>query len=582
MGSNATKTIINCGTTQVSVSVFSADAGTLVLEKLVVENLVYNYTEKEEWPIAATNALRNIFTTMKPKGEIVVIAPGQLLLTRNIRVPQVEESKRQSVIAFEAQSERGFPFPLEELVWGSQVISTDGVEENIVIFALKRTEIVRLTNLLIKEAKLVPDTIQPATNLDVQAYRYLTQGDSETAPALIVNVGAHTTNLTFVTENGFDINNIGLGGNYVTQKLAEAMGIPFQAAEQKKIAYFTDAVRFAHDDPVPATILAAADSFVRRLSQDITRRLITFKRANGGVGPKKIYISGRGALLPDMTKKLSVLQRVEVEVLDVTPLVRCAPGVDSDMVFAERFELQEVVGEASSLVMPDVASVNLLPPEIAKELDFKKKTPFLAIAGLLFAVAPWPIWLHFTDEGKVLDSAIAVQKTRIEQLNKREAELTELDGQCKKLKAYVEDVAAGLDKRFRWNDFMADFQTGLTRLQTRTAKDADGETIFSADRHIWLDSLSVHRSLKKATEDLPAEVVCDVEIKFAMLIPEVDADMPEHNASVFEARRRLILESLKSSDFVDSSVKIKDKPDFSKPNLPTLTVTLRLKSDKGL
>ena len=67
-----------------------------------------------------------------------------------------------------------------------------------------------------------------------------------------------------------------------------------------------------------------------------------------------------------------------------------------------------------------------------------------------------------------------------------------------------------------------------------------------------------------------------------MLIPEVDADTPEHNAGVFEARRKLILESLKSAEFVDQNEKITDKPDFSKPNLPTLTVTLRLKSDKGL
>lgn len=563
-----------------SVSVFSAESGSLVLEKLVVENLVYNYTEKEEWPVAATNALRNIFSAMKPKGEIVVIAPGQLLLTRNVRVPQVEASKREGVIAFEAQS--NFPFPLEELVWGSQVISSDGVEENVVIFALKRTEIVRFTNLLIKEAKLVPDTIQPATNLDVQAYRYLTRGEPSADPVLIVNVGAHTTNLTFVTENGFDINNIGLGGNYVTQKLAEATGVPFQAAEQKKLAFFTGEAQFAQDDPIPATILASADSFIRRLSQDITRRLITFKRANGGAGPKKIFISGRGSLAPDMAKKLSDLQRVPVEVLDVTPLVRCAPGVDADRLFAERFELQEVIGEASSLVTATDACVNLLPPEIAKELDFKRKTPFLAIAGLFLAVAPWPVWMHFADVGKALDKTKSAQTVAIKQLEEREKQLAELSEQGKKLERYVEEVSSVLDKRFRWNDFMADGQACLTRLQTRTAKDEDGETIFSSDRHIWLDSLSVRRSLKKAAGDLPAEIVCDAEIKFAMLIPEVDADMPEHNSSVFEARRKLILESLNAAEFVDKSVKIKDKPDFSKPNLPTLTVTLRLKSDKGL
>lgn len=580
MGNNAIKTIINCGTTQVSVAVFSADAGTLVLEKLVVENLVYNYTEKEEWAFAATNALRNIFSTMKPKGEVVVIAPGQLLLTRNVRVPQVEESKRQGVIAFEAQS--NFPFPLEELVWGSQVISSDGVEENVVIFALKRTDIVRFTNLLIKEVKLVPNTIQPATNLDVQAYRYLTRDQADLEPVLIVNIGAHTTNLTYVTENGFDINNIGLGGNFVTQKLAEATGLPFQAAEQKKLAYFTGAAQFAQDDATPATILAAADSFTRRLSQDITRRLIAFKRSNGGVSPKKILISGRGSLLPGLAQKLSELQRVPVEALNLLPVVQCGAGVDVDYISSESCEIQEVVGEAASMVLPDVTGVNLLPPEIAKEIDFKKKIPFLALAGVLFAIAPWPVWMHFSDVGVGLEKTLAGQKQQIQVLKDRETQLKELDEETARLREHVEKTTAALDRRFRWNEFMADGQECLARLQGKFVVDEDGEKIFAPDRHIWLESLSIRRTLKPAGEDTPAQVECDAVITFAMLIPEVDADMPEHNSSVFDARRKAIIESLKLSEFADQSVEIKDKPDFSEPNLPTLTLTLRLKSDKGI
>ena len=58
---------------------------------------------------------------------------------------------------------------------------------------------------------------------------------------------------------------------------------------------------------------------------------------------------------------------------------------------------------------------------------------------------------------------------------------------------------------------------------------------------------------------------------------------PAGSATVaFDARRKVILEALKQADFVDPSAPIIDKPDFGRPNLPMLTVTLRLKSDKGL
>ena len=43
MASKAIKTIINCGTTQISASVFSADGATHVLEKHIFVGLHYEY-----------------------------------------------------------------------------------------------------------------------------------------------------------------------------------------------------------------------------------------------------------------------------------------------------------------------------------------------------------------------------------------------------------------------------------------------------------------------------------------------------------------------------------------------------------
>ncbi|MCD8283143.1 MAG: pilus assembly protein PilM [Opitutae bacterium] len=585
MANNAVKTIINCGTTQVSVSIFSESAGTLVLESVVVENLVYDYTSEAEWGTAISGVLRRILSTQKPRGEIVVIAPGQMLLTKNVKVPQVEKSRRRQIISFEAQN--SFPFPLDELVWDSQVISSDGVEEEVVLFALKKQNAIRFTNLM-RSIGVTPDTIQPATSLDVQAYRYITRNNPETDPVLIVNVGAHTTNLTFVSENGFGINNISIGGNYVTQKLAESTGVPFQAAEQRKLSYFKGMVHFAQGDPAEKAITDAAEAFSRRLSQEITRRVINFKRANKNVGPVRILVSGRGALLPGFTEKLSDLQKMPVEFLEFAPEVRLSPLVSPDVFEENKCELQEAIGEAARLVLPDIDAVNLLPPEIAEEIAFKKKVPFFVLAGILFAVAPWPVWAHLRSNASALSKEIATQKATIAEYGERETQINEAQEKNEKLLSIVDKLSDSLAGRFVWNDFVAELQGCMAKLQGRTATDEYGDKVPAPDRHVWISGVNVDRKFvpgKAASgkeEAVPASVETTVTLQFSMLMPKVDALNPRHDSAEFEKRRDVIVEALKDFSFIEPGTTISTKPDFAKVNVPVLNVTFRVANGKGI
>lgn len=586
MASKAIKTIINCGTTQISASVFSADGATLVLEKHILVDLHYDYSKvKEEWAGAVIEALPQIVDSgLKPQGEVVLIVPGHMLLTHNLTMAQMPDPKMRARHIVDEASQH-MPFPLEDLIWDEQMISSDGIEENVLVFGLLRGQIVDFTKELMRRTKLKPSRYQPATNLEYQAYRYMTMGQADLPPTLLVNVGAYTTNLTFVHDRGFAVSNFAVGGNFISQKLAEATGIPFIAAEKKKNAYFSGELQFAQDDPTAATISAAADAFARRIQREINLRLLSFRKANNGVGPAKILISGRGSRTPGFVEKLSSLMRLPIEPLDVRPFITVAPGAVAAGTEDEQLgacELQESVGEAATLVIPDLKGVDLFPPEIAAAIEFKRKLPFLAVAGACFALAPWPIFAHFSEVGKGLEQEKKAQKVAIQKLEATEKFLADKEKEAEKLKAYVEKLTGVLDERYRWNGFLAETQKTLEALHSIQTKDEDGEPVVSNDRYLWLDSLSVSRKLVPATEDAPARVVSDAVVTFAMLVPEVDADHPVHDSGAFDARRKVILEALKQADFVDPSAPIIDKPDFGRPNLPMLTVTLRLKSDKGL
>lgn len=580
MSNKAQKAIVNCGTTQVSVSVFSGEGSELVLEKLIVENLIYNYAAEGEWEHAATAALRSILSTHKLKCDFTVIAPGHLLLTKSAKVTQVEREKQAQIIEFEAQN--SFPFPLSELVWGSQVIASDGVEAEVILYALKRENAERFAQAMMR-AGIKPEAIRPATYLDYQAYRYATQDRPENA--LIVNIGAHTTNLTFVNSNGFSVQNISVGGNLLTQKIADAIGKPFQAAEQLKIAYFSGTTQVPDDDPLAGTLRACAEDFTRRLNQDITRRIINIKRQDKDAVPVKILLSGRGATLPNLAKTLETLQHVPVEFMTPEATLKLAQGITPEFVESHRPELSEAIGEAASLVYSGLESVNLLPKQIADELEFSKKRPFIVAAMILLAIAPWPFHQDFLATGATLKEQKDVATAQIALLSERQKKIETAQKEAVNVVKTVKTLENIEAELFQWNDFLAELQNCVAQLQAPTGKDEDDENIFGEDRHVWVESVQPSYIVKTvpATEDVPAktEFKTEVKITFGMLMRNVDANAPEHNDSEFKKRVHELLTAIKKAPFIDTTMPVEDKADFTQYNLPLFTVTFVLKS-KGI
>src|SRR5262249_52298728 len=82
------------------------------------------------------------------KGDQVAMSvPGQSGLARFVKLPPVEEKKIVDIVKFEAKQQ--IPFPLDEVVWDYQKISTGNVvdgfatDTEIGLFAMKRDMISR-------------------------------------------------------------------------------------------------------------------------------------------------------------------------------------------------------------------------------------------------------------------------------------------------------------------------------------------------------------------------------------------------------------------------------------------------------
>ncbi|NBX01888.1 hypothetical protein EBR11_05090, partial [bacterium] len=377
--------IVNLAASHVSISAFRAEAGKLILEQFFTRDLAPGLAD-DDWLNEAVTAVSYLVSANKISGRVTIIAPSFLLLQKTLKVPQVEPERQAQIVAFEAQN--NIPYPLNEVIWDSQVISSDGVEAEILLFAL-RTEVASKIAHSIAATGLRPLSIQAAPLLDAQAAQLA--GIAQGEESLIVNVGARSTGLSFIGPAGSTIQTANIGGNLLTQGVSDNTGQAFLNAEALKIGYFNGVIHLPESDPQIAILQANVQSFIRRLSQDINRRLINIRRGAGARQPTRILLTGRGSRVPGLSEHLTESLRLPVEDFNPAPAVKIDAGVNPKYIQQHLLQISEVIGEAARLVLPKATGVNLIPRDIAAQMVFDARKPLLILASVLVAISPLPI-----------------------------------------------------------------------------------------------------------------------------------------------------------------------------------------------
>ena len=412
--------IINCGNSHVSGGIFISDGETTVLEHAEMETLSHDYSNDSQWLDSVIESIESLCVKMKLKGDARIIFPGSLLLTKTIRVPKVEKEKQTKIVAFELSQK--MPFPLSELIWDYQVIDDDGVEQEILAFAVK-PEVAESFCERVVEIGLNPIQITPAPVLDFNALKATMERVQETTPeTLIVNIGAKSTNLLFLNPTGFLIRNIAIGGNSLTQNLSDNLGINFEKAEELKKGYFTGQVTFSQEDPNIQVLESCSKQFLARTSQEITRSIVTYKRVKKGRSPQKIFLTGRGSLLSNLPEYISQTQQLDIDYFDPIKALSLGDGVSSEIHELLPFMFSEPIGLASNLFSGDdsefAKSLNLLPSSKLSSLGLQKKLPLIAASALLLSLLPLPGYLSNSSKLSSLED-VSTRQTQIVRNEKR-------------------------------------------------------------------------------------------------------------------------------------------------------------------
>ena len=558
--------IVNLAASHVSISAFRTDGAKLILEQFYTEDLTPALGD-EEWINAATSAVARLASSKNIKGTATVIVPSFLLLQKALKVAQVESARQAQIIAFEAQN--NIPYPLNEVVWDSQIMSTDGVEAEVLLFALRTDQAGRIANA-IAQTGIRPQVIQAAPILDVQAQQFVSGGIAEDEEILFINVGARTTGLSFISSKGTSIQAANLGGNLLTQGISDNTGQPVINAESLKVGFFTHVIQLPETDPQFAILEANKQSFNRRLSQDINRRLISIKRL--GRRPTKIVITGRSSQVPGLSQQLSEALALPVEEFNPLGVISLSSQINAEYVMQHIHQLSEVIGEASRLLSPTALGVNLIPRDIAGQISFESQKIKFVVAALLLAIAPVPILL-------TLNAGVDYNKEQTKTLKKKSDELINYQNTIKQTRedslavlAVNQQLEFVVSNSPNWPIFLADLQSRVL-----TAKNT------------WIEELRVRREpavIATTSTDPDASRVATNVTKITITTRTLLEKVPpgkSFKAQEFKERKAALLESLKKSPFVAEIPEDEIKVDFTKEaNVPRTTLTLVIKFEKTL
>lgn len=459
---------IDCGASRVCLTEFSlSETGRPILEVFDVEPITESGTDDLEWVAAVEDILRRLRERGHLRGQVRAVLPGHLSLVKFIKVPNVDEAQRRKIVEFEAR--QNIPYPLSEVVWDFQFVSTDGADLDVALTAVK----IETIEDLCERSRVLGvslSRIEPSWTALINALRF----NHPDAPSnlLFIAIGARSTNLIFLQENRYFVRNIPVAGNSVTQGIADATGNSFQEAD----AYKTRAVPGGSAE-VGQVIASAADRFGARLALEVTRSLATFRRQTSTEAPERIYLAGGGAGLIGLKEVLHERLKLPVEIFDPLRKVILGPGIDRDTVRIHAHQMSEAVGAALWACPISTLSVDLLPPSVVRRRKFRRQQPFF-IGSLLLAAGALalPVLSDFALR-QTYRERIAAYDVQLKPLERLSSQIRSNLAAIQKVRDQMNAIKGLVETKSNWINFLTDLQSRLVEVED-----------------VWLERLQVTRA----------------------------------------------------------------------------------------
>ena len=471
---------LNIGSQRISMGVLAPTKKGLILKKYAATSILADpATEAARIPQVKL-AIKELAKGLKvDKQKAAYALSGQSVFVRFVKLPPIEEDM-DDLVRFEAQ--QNVPFPLDEVVWDWQKLKTDGIEQEVVLVAIKADSLNDL-NSVVADTGLGTRLVDSAPTALYNSFRYNYPGLEECV--LLLDIGAKTSNLIYADGTKFFTRSVSIGGANITSAIAKEYNVSFAEAENSKLSSGLVTLGGSHADQLDDAT-AALGTVVRnalaRLTAEIQRTNSLFRSQQGGNAPQKVLLAGGTANLPYLREFLEEKLNLPVETFNPLQRINVGKGVDVDAIGEEAHQLGELVGLSLRATGKSEVSIDLVPDAVQAQRDITRRKPALITASALFIVG-LGLWAGFKSKSvsdgeahlaSLEEGAREIQQSasKIKKLLKDEKESLEL------IKAYAAAENGRLSFIKTWNDVSKAFvseNVWVTDFEYRTKYQIDGD-----------------------------------------------------------------------------------------------------------
>lgn len=375
--------VVDCGAAHVARARFACGrSGRLELQSFAVEVHAAEPGDDARWLASTAEALRELTVVRPGRGACRVALPGHLVLAKLTAAPAAAAAQSRAAQALAVA--QAMPHPVEELCWDAQQMAGNGAGNDLLVAAGKAQRLGEFGAVLVA-AGLEPTGFEPAALALARAYRYNYADDP--AATLVLDLGARSTTLLLAAADGrVRFRTLPLGGNAVTQALAEAWGIDFTAAEATKRRWLDRDDGQPHDPALAAAMADAADCWMQRLQFETQRTLAALARDEGWPAPTRVLLTGGASAWPGLAERLAMGLELPVGPYDALRRVVVSATAERPALAAHGRHLAVLVGLAAPLPLGS-RRLDVRPAPLQARERFRRRQPWLLAAGIAIAVA---------------------------------------------------------------------------------------------------------------------------------------------------------------------------------------------------
>jgi len=354
----------------------------------------------------AINELVNKLGVSKEKVNYAI--SGQSVFTRFVQLPALEDGDIEQLVTFEAQQH--VPFPINEVVWDWQLLNSSGGQHEVVLVAIKSDALDDLNDCVVNAGLLTHEVdASPMALANAFLYNY----DDLEESALLIDIGARTSNLIYKDGGKVFTRTIAIGGSTITSAIAKEYSVPFIEAESQKVSNGLVSLDTRHTsglDELTAALGTCIRTALNRMPAEIARTTNFFRSQHEGSAPKRVLLAGAGANMPMIADFFQEKLRVPVEFFNPLKKVSVGKGVDVDKVSVEAHMLGEIIGLGLREVDKTKLQVDLVPEVVEEQrADAKRRPKVIAAAAIAILACGAYAFTGFTSKSAVVKEEKAAQ-----------------------------------------------------------------------------------------------------------------------------------------------------------------------------